>query len=124
MAVASITPKNGSIQHWIVVRDNPTGQFTAQPLGLPDFSATAPTREEAIQKVHDILTRLLATGNLVLVELKQESPILQAFGRSDPNDSDEVAYLEELTRMRREDLERTLKELDQECSNSSSTPTT
>ena len=44
--------------------------------------------------------------------------------RADPNDPNEKAYLEELARLRQEDLERTLRELDQECSNSSSTPTT
>jgi hypothetical protein len=42
----------------------------------------------------------------------------------DPNDPIEQEYLRELERNRREDRERTLRELDQECSDSSSTPTT
>jgi hypothetical protein len=48
---------------------------------------------------------------------------LQGSGRADPKDPNERAYLEELARLRREDLEQTLRELDQECSNSSATPT-
>jgi hypothetical protein len=44
--------------------------------------------------------------------------------RKDPNDPNERAYLEAIARDRQEDLANTLRELEKECSNSSSTPTT
>ena len=62
--------------------------------------------------------------HLTEVEVPLAHPALQWFGHADPNDPDEQAYLEELKRLRQQDLERTLRELDEECSSSSSTPTT
>ena len=52
------------------------------------------------------------------------NPLLHFHGHRDPNDELEKEFQEELARLKREDLERTLREYDQECSNSSSTPTT
>jgi hypothetical protein len=121
---ASSTLENGAVKHWVMVRPEPAGQYTAQAVGLPDIAATASTKEEAIQAVHDILRGLMASGQLVPVEVEQKNPLLQWFGSADPNDSSEQAYLAELARFRQEDKESTLRELDQECSNSSSTPTT
>jgi hypothetical protein len=51
------------------------------------------------------------------------NPLLNFHGHLDPNDPAEKEFREELARIKREDLERTLRE-DEECSNSSSTPTT
>jgi hypothetical protein len=51
------------------------------------------------------------------------NPLLNFHGHLDPNDPAEIEFREELARLKREDLERTLRE-DEECSNSSSTPTT
>lgn len=108
----------------VLVRPEPQGQYTAQAVGLPDIRATAATREEAIEMVGNALQKELAAGNLVPVQVLQENPLHEWFGRADPNDPNEQAYLEELARFRREDLERTLREYGQECSDSSSTPTT
>jgi hypothetical protein len=44
--------------------------------------------------------------------------------REGPKNPNDRVYLEAIERDRREDLEDTLRELDKECSNSSSTPTT
>jgi hypothetical protein len=122
---------NAGIQSWslsisqlVLVRPEPPGQYTAQAAGLPDIRAAAATREEAIEMVQKALQKELAAGNLVPVQVPQEKPLLQWFGRTNPNDPNEQAYLEELERFRREDLERTLREYDQECSDSSLTPTT
>ena len=52
------------------------------------------------------------------------NPLLHFHGHLDPNDPLEQEFLEELARRRREDPDHTLREGDQECSNSSSTPTT
>ena len=114
---------NGAIQHLVTVRPEPAGQFTAQAAGLPDVCATATTREEALDRIQGMLQGLLASGELVPLEVQAANPLLN-WVASDPNDPDEKAYLEELARDRQEDLEQTLRELDQECSNSSSTPTT
>ena len=57
-------------------------------------------------------------------EAPNANPLLNFHGHLDPNDPLEQEFVEELARLRREDLERTLREDSQECSNSSSTPTT
>jgi hypothetical protein len=117
-----------SLCQWIVVRPEPAGQFTAQLLGLPELSATAANREEAIEQVRARILEWIALGQLVPVELMaKDHPVLRFRGWVDPNDPDEQAYLQELARMKAEDLERTLREYaeeDQRCSSSSSTRTT
>jgi hypothetical protein len=50
--------------------------------------------------------------------------VLHFTGHIDPNDPLQKEFIEELARLRRADLERTLREDDQECPSSSSTPTT
>jgi hypothetical protein len=61
---------------------------------------------------------------LMAGEVPNANPLLHFHGHLDPNDPLEQEFLEELARLKREDLERTLREDGQECSNSSSTPTT
>jgi hypothetical protein len=51
------------------------------------------------------------------------NPLLNFHGHLDPNDPSSIEFMEEMSRLKREDLERTLRE-DEEWSNSSSTPTT
>ena len=116
--------ENGAVPHWVLVRPDGPGRYTARAAGLPEITATAPTRAEALHRVQELLSALLASGQLVALEVPSANPVLPAFGCTDPNDPDEQAYLEELARSRREDLERTLRESDEPCSNSSSTPTT
>jgi hypothetical protein len=60
----------------------------------------------------------------VLIDVPATNPLLNFAGHVDPNDPLEQELVEELARLRREDLERTLQEDGPECSNSSSTPTT
>jgi hypothetical protein len=116
-----------SLRHWIVVRPEPAGQFTAQLLGLPELSATSAKREEAIEQVRARILEWIALGQLVPVEIPKEHPLVRFQGWKDPNDPEEKLFLEELARMKAEDLERTLREYaeeDQRCSDSSSTPIT
>ena len=117
------TQQNGAVPYWIVVRPEAAGQFTAQAVGLPDICTTAVTREEALAAVQQLLRDLLVSGQLVAVDVQAENPLPASTG-NDPNDPHEQAYLQALARDRQEDLEQTLRELDQECSGSSSTPTT
>ena len=115
---------NGTIQHWVLVRSEAPGQYTARVAGLPEVAATAPTRAEALRRVQELLSALLVSGQLVALEVAPAHPALQAFGCTDPHDPNEQSYLEELARARQEDLERTLRESNTSCSSSSSTPTT
>jgi hypothetical protein len=108
----------------VVVRPEPSGQFTAEAVGLPEIRATCSDREEAIKRVQLALCDELVAGRLVSVEIPRQNPLLQFAGWLDPNDPEEQVYMAELARLRQEDLEQTLKEYDQECSNSPSTPTT
>jgi hypothetical protein len=119
-----LTQTNEAVKHWIVVLPEPAGQYTAQAVGLPDVTASASSREEALQGVHAILSKMQASGQLVEIEVRPNNPLLSWAGRADPNDPHEKAYLEELARMRQDDLKRTLQELDEGCSNSSLTPIT
>ncbi len=110
----------------IHVQPEPDGRFTAQVVGLPELRATAGTRLEAIKQVRLMLADWLAAGTLVSVDVPL-TPLWLLVPRIDPDDPDEREFQEEMARMKREDLERTLREYEQEdssCSDSSSTPTT
>ncbi len=121
---ATSTGPNGTVQQWVTVCPEPQGQFTAQVVGLPDLRATAPTRAEAVRQARVLLGEWLASGKLVPIEVPAPNPLLTFAGHLDPNDPLEQAFVEELARLRREDLERTVREDGPECSNSSSTPIT
>jgi hypothetical protein len=108
-----------STNQLVRIRQQSPGICTAEVIGLPEVQATAGSSEEAVREVKDRLQEWLLSGQLVPIELHPaDSPPL------DPNDPLEQEFLKELERYRREDLERTLQEDDQQCSNSSSTPTT
>jgi hypothetical protein len=110
----------------VAVRPDPAGKFTAQAIGIPEIRACAETEQEAIELVRTRLMAWFGSGHFVAIDVPAPQlgmgPPHQ--GHLDPNDPIEKEYLDELARYRREDLERTLREYDQECSNSSSTPTT
>lgn len=116
-----------SLYHWVVVRPEPAGQFTAQLLGLPDFTVTAASRDEVIAQIRVRILESIALGQLVPLEIPKEHPLVRYHGWKDPNDPLEQEYLQDLARYRQEDLEHTLREYEQEdreCSDTSSTPTT
>lgn len=118
-------PNSNSVaQYLAVVRAEPPGHFTAQLAGLPEISVTAATREAAVEGLRTEVREWLVSGRLVPLQVPLENPLAKWCGSTDPNDPNEQAYLEELERMRREDLERTLAECGGGCSDSSSTPTT
>lgn len=107
-----LTNRDGyeSFYHWAIVRPEPAGQFTAQLLGVPELHATAASRDEAIEQLRARILEWIALGQLVPIEvLPKEHPVLRFRGWVDPNDPDEQAYLQELARLKAEDLERTLQ---------------
>src|ERR1051326_5009739 len=103
--------QNGAMQHWVMVRPEPAGQFTAYALGLPEVRATAATREEALSSIQQMLASLLATGQLVPMQISVGNS-QRYWTTTNPNDPAEQAYLEALARERQQDLENTLRELD------------
>jgi hypothetical protein len=109
MSAPSTIP-NGTLQHWVVNRPEPSGQFTAQVVGLPELRATAPTREAAIEQVRAMLSDWVATGRLVSVEVPVMNPLLHFTGHIDPDDPIEQDFMKQLARLRQEDLEQTLRE--------------
>ena len=105
---------------------DPTGQFTAQVPGVPELSVTAQTREQAIEQLRRAVEEWLSSGRLVSLQLPSPTAPLKPPGWA-TDDPLEQEFLQELSRMRQADLERTLREYEQEdraSSNSSSTPTT
>jgi hypothetical protein len=116
--------QNGAMQHWVTVRPDAGGQYTAQAVGLPEVRATAADRDEAFRRVREMVRSLVASGELMAIAVPPANTTQTRRHPKDPNDPHERAYLDALARDHQEDLEQTLRELDQECSNSSSTPTT
>src|ERR1700722_5947411 len=107
------------LQYPVVVRPEPSGQYTAEAVGIPEIRATCADRVEAIHQVQLALCQWIASGRLVQVELLQAKHVPLQFPPVNPNDPGEKIYLEELARFRRQDLERTLLEYeleDQKCS--------
>jgi predicted RNase H-like HicB family nuclease len=123
MSVAN-PPQNGSLQQWVVGRQEPSGQFTAHVVGVPELRATAATRDEAIAQIRAMIADWLAAGKLMAVEVPCPNPLMHFSGHLDPNDPLEQEFVKELSRQRQQDLDETLREDRQGCSNSSSTPTT
>jgi hypothetical protein len=123
MPIASTTT-NGTVQHWVVGKAETSGQFTVQVVGVPELRATAATRAEAIEQIRADLSDWLETGRLMSIEVPCTNSLLHFPEHLDPNDPLEQEFVKELARNRQVDLDQTLREDDQECSNSSSTPTT
>jgi hypothetical protein len=100
------------------------GQVTAELLGAPDIQATAPSQEEAVEQLRRLLQQQVNLGSLVAVEIPQQNPLAKwaGYARDDP---DFDLYLEEIRKFREEEDRREgyVPDTD-ECSDTSSTPTT
>jgi hypothetical protein len=106
------------------VREEPEGQFTADILGAPDIRATAATREEAIEQVRALLQYQVNLGSIVALEIPRRDPVMEFAGHL-KDDPDFDLYVEEIRKFREEEDRREGYVPDpDECSNTSSTPTT
>jgi hypothetical protein len=108
----------------VQVRSEATGLFTASLVGQSEFSATAPTREEAVDLLRKILRQRFDDGSLVLIDVSRDNPLMQWFGhaKDDPNFDD---YLNEIRKFREEmDLREKQHTDPGECPDTSLTPTT
>jgi hypothetical protein len=97
--------------HPVIVKPEPKGQFTAEPLGVPELRVVASSPQEALEKVQQALPGW--GGALHWVPVSSVPP---AAGHA-KDDPEFAAYLEEIERYRREVDSR-------DCPNSSSTQTT
>jgi hypothetical protein len=115
-------------QHLVVIRPEPQGRYTAQVVGIPDLQVTASTEQEALEQVRRKIAEQLYDARWVRVAVGSADQVKASrppfAGMLDPSDPLEQAYLRELARQREADLELTLKEDEQGCSATSSTPTT
>jgi hypothetical protein len=113
------------MNHFIVVREESVGKFIAYPAGLPELTASATTRADAILAATEKMNEWYLAGNIVWMRLpgRGKSQLV-----AEPDDESRAymqrAYEEALEQSRREDLERTLAEYEAECRSTSSTPTT
>jgi hypothetical protein len=94
--------RSDSLHHWIVVRPEPAGQFTAQLLGLPELRATAASREDALQQIRAMLEQWLASGQLTPLVMSAANALRNWPGH-DPADPLEQEFLADLERFRQED---------------------
>src|SRR5216683_7193524 len=62
------------ISQLVLIDAEPSGQYTARAVGLPEIRASAATREEAIEQVRSALQQSLAAGHLVPVQVSQANP--------------------------------------------------
>lgn len=97
------------LYHWIVVRPEPTGQFTAQLLGLPELRASAANRDEAIERLRVHIREWQAAGQLVPVESPGDNPLQKWFGWA-KDDPEYGLFLDEIRRFREEVDQRELSE--------------
>jgi hypothetical protein len=106
------------------VVQEPDGRFTARLVGEPDLSATSATPEEAVEQLRTRLQEEVNWGRLFAIELPQQNPVLQYAGHA-KDDPEFEEYLEEIRKFREEMDRREGRFLDSdECSDTSSTPTT
>jgi hypothetical protein len=106
------------------VREEPEGQFTAELLGAPDIRATAATRKQAIEQVRALLQEHVDLGSIAAIEIPRRNPVMEFAGmwKDDPTFDD---YLEEIRKFREEEDRRQGRVWEtEECSDTSSTPTT
>jgi hypothetical protein len=100
----------------IIVRPEPTGQFSAEPAGAPEIHVVAPTVDQAVAQVQQALAAWPGTVYWIPGPPAGASALPPAAGHA-KDDPAHDQYLEEIERYRREVEAR-------ECSSSSTTPTT
>ena len=108
----------------VQVCPGPAGSFTARLVGLSDLHVTAPTREEAVEQLRILLRQHLDSGSLQAITVPQENSLMRWFGHA-KDDPDFADYLDEIRKFR-EEVDRPAADHSgsDECSSTSSTPTT
>jgi hypothetical protein len=108
------------------LRQDAAGHYTAQAVGLPALAATAATRDEALDQLQSAVAEWVSSGQLVTLTIQTRAPARKPAGWA-AGDPLEQEFLEDLARQRQQDLDRTLREDEQEdqgCSGTPRAPTT
>jgi len=123
---AEFLPATTPLLYHLFVRKEADERYIAGIVGLPEVRATGATEEEALVESKRLLTVWLS--GVRWVQVRVAVPVNLQLDKSagfvDPNDPAQKEYRELLAKMREEDRERTFQEYQEECSGSSSTPTT
>ena len=89
----------------VIVREEPSGEYSAEPIGLTELRVSAPTKAEALSRVAAALRSGPLPDGVELVDVEgrpEENPWLAFAGRS-ANDPNWDEYVEELRRIREAD---------------------
>ena len=95
------------------VGEGAAGQFMAVVVGLPEVQATAATRDAALAQVRALLAQWLSAGKVVPLVMPAMPPLRKPAGWA-KDDLPEQEFLNDLSRYRQEELNRTLREYEQE----------
>lgn len=108
----------------VQIRAESNGLFTARLVGDPEFAATAPTREQAVEHLRAMIHQQLDEGSLMWIDVPRENPVMRWFGHA-KDDPDFEGYVEEIRKFRAEMDHRERQQTDPgECPDISLTPTT
>jgi hypothetical protein len=108
----------------VVIDSEAPDRVAAQLVGLPELHVTAPTREEALKRLEELVREWLNSGRLAALDLPAENPLMKWFGYA-RNDPEFTGYLEEIRRQREDGTDNPHAETDDTgCSGSCLTPTT
>ena len=104
LSMNSETPISHSSSCVVQVRPGPPGQFTAQVVGLPELSATAVTREEALDQLRGLLQEQaelgLARDHRATAGKPADEPVWLGQGTTPTFDE----YLDEIRKFREESI--------------------
>lgn len=93
----------------ILIRSKPNNGFVATALTLSNIEVEAPTREQALAQIRQVISDTLAQGELVNLEIAEPKPIIASsyddlFGmfKNDPTFPEFVEEVEAYRRKRNE----------------------
>jgi hypothetical protein len=91
----------------VLVRSHPSNGYIASALAFPGREVKAPTREEAIAQIRQVIEDLLAEGEIIEVDVSTPQPVIAAsysdtFGmfQDDPTFDDFVKEVQQYRRKR------------------------
>jgi hypothetical protein len=94
------------MQYPVIVRPVSESQYAAEPVGKPELKVEAPTEEDALEQLGEVLSHWLGRGKLVQLDIPESSeagnPWLDTFGRS-ADDPHFEEVMKEVARARAED---------------------
>jgi len=91
---------------YVLIENEPEGEYTASVIGWPDITAQGGTEDEALSHLRGLLTTHLTHAKIVPLELPAEPPWLQTAGMfKDEPFADELQELIAAYRRERDTLD-------------------